>query len=106
MGENKNMNISTSKKTKSVTLLTTILLLTSILITAISIQAQSDPDVEGYPDLKPLPAGVTPDYTHETTAYLSFRPTLVGVGQSVLVNMWTTPGMYHAFYMCDYKVTI
>ena len=62
--------------------------------------------VSGYPNLNPKPEGVTPDYSFPTTAFLSFRPNPIGVGQLLLVNIWTTPGVYHAFYMCDYKVTI
>jgi len=60
----------------------------------------------GMPTLGPLPSGVTPQYTIATTAYMSVTPDPVGVGQSVLINVWTSPGMYHAFYMCDYKVDI
>jgi len=58
------------------------------------------------PNLGPLPAGVTPTYTIVTRAYLSFRPNPIGVGQSLLINVWTSPGQYHSFYMCQYKVTI
>ncbi len=62
--------------------------------------------VDGMPVLKPLPAGVTPQYTIETRAYLSFRPNPIGVGQNLLVNIWTSPGQYHCFYMCDNIVEI
>ena len=41
----------------------------------------------------PLPSGVAVDFTSPTTTFLSFRPTLVGVGQSVLVNMWISPAL-------------
>jgi outer membrane protein assembly factor BamB len=58
------------------------------------------------PTLDTLPDGVTPDYTIETKAYLSFSPNPIGVGQLLLVNVWTSPGMYHAFYMQGYEVTI
>jgi hypothetical protein len=60
----------------------------------------------GTPTLGPLPSGVTPDFTHESTAYLSVTPNLVGIGQSLLLNLWTIPGMYHAFYMQGYTVQI
>jgi hypothetical protein len=66
----------------------------------------TDLTIPGMPILKPLPEGVTPDYTIDTTAYLSFTPNPIGVGQTLLVNMWTTPGMYHAFYANDYTVSI
>ena len=54
----------------------------------------------------PLPSGVTPDYQVDTTAYLSFRPNPVGVGQPVLVNVWLTPATHVSRYLSDYKVTI
>jgi len=53
-----------------------------------------------------LPPGAVPKYTHDTHAFLSARPGLVGVGQSVLVNIWISPGLYHAFFCPDFKITI
>jgi hypothetical protein len=84
------------------------------MVIAIPIQAQEGPthtgdvttDIEGYPDLNPKPIDVTPDFSFDTVAYLSVRPNPIGVGQSLLVNIWTTPGTHHSFYMCDFKVTI
>jgi outer membrane protein assembly factor BamB len=105
-------------KTKATTLMTIVLLMASITLVTMSavpvktVQAQlseigtSPSTLEGYPNLGPLPSGVTPAYTYESRAYLSFRPNPIGVGQSLLVNVWTSPGMYHAFYMQAYKVTI
>ena len=58
------------------------------------------------PHLGPLTAGVTPAYTLTSKAYLSFTPNPIGVGQMLLVNVWTSPGMYHAFYMQGYTVFI
>jgi hypothetical protein len=66
----------------------------------------SPTNVYGYPTLGDLPPGVTPDFTFDKIAFLSFRPNPIGIGQSLLVNIWTTPGVYHAFYMHGYKVTI
>lgn len=54
----------------------------------------------------PLPSGVTPDLTVHTTAYLSFRPNPVGVGQTILVNMWETPPLHVSRYFVGYTVTI
>ena len=98
------MKFSTNKKTKTLALFTTILLLASIMSMVMPLKAQED--AYGYPELESLPQGVTPEYTFDKIAFLSFRPNPIGVGQSLLVNLWTTPGTYHAFYMHDYKVTI
>jgi hypothetical protein len=53
-----------------------------------------------------LPPGAVPKYTYDTHAYLSARPSTVGVGQPVLVNIWVQPGLYHGFFCPDFKVTI
>jgi hypothetical protein len=37
---------------------------------------------------------------------MSLRPNPIGVGQSLLVNVWVSPGTYHAFYMANFKVDI
>ncbi len=55
--------------------------------------------------IHPLPAGVTPDDTFDAFAQLSFRPTTVGVGQTILVNLWVTPALQPSRYFKDYKVT-
>jgi len=60
----------------------------------------------GYPDLGPLPAGVTPAYEWATTAYLAVEPDVCGVGQTLLIEVWASPGMYHAFYGEGYIVNI
>lgn len=58
------------------------------------------------PHLGPLPAGTTPQYTITQTAYMSLTPNPIGVNQQLLVNVWTSPGMYHAFYGQGYEVEI
>jgi hypothetical protein len=133
------MQLLTTKKTKTVALMTTIILMTSIMLTAIPLagaRSASDPtsgiDWNGFSDhydsatmgvwpqfdtsspnipvaalIYPgLPPGAVPEYTHGTNAFLSCRPRPVGVGQTVLVNVWISPGLYHAFFCPDYKVTI
>jgi hypothetical protein len=106
------MQLSENKKKTTFALLPTILLLVSIILTVTPVNAQlthltnPEEDLVGYPDLNPLPSGVTPTYTIETVAYMSFRPQPAGLNQPVLVNIWSSPGMYHSFYMCDYVVDI
>jgi len=53
-----------------------------------------------------MPSGLTPDVTAKSTAYLSFRPSPVGVGQAVLVNMWICPAPGAARKFLDLTVTI
>ncbi len=54
----------------------------------------------------PLPSGVTPDVTIVSDVYISARPNPVGVGQTILVNIWLDPGPSYARYLSDYKVTM
>jgi hypothetical protein len=96
-------------KTKMTITIAILLLLVPVTLLAMPIQlveAQTE-----YTNMQeggsiPLPDGVTPDVTVETTAYLSFRPNPVGVGQTILVNMWLNPATHASRYFTDYKVTI
>jgi hypothetical protein len=54
----------------------------------------------------PLPAGVTPDYTTISYAYLSARPPVLGIGQTLLVNVWICPGVFVGNYFVGYVVTV
>ena len=86
--------------------------MTSIMLTAIRVQAQSNLPAGVTPkNLQeggsiPLPAGVTPDLTLDTNPALSFRPNPVGVGQTILVNLWLHPPVHVSRYLKDYTVKI
>jgi hypothetical protein len=54
----------------------------------------------------PLPPGVTPEFTVETVAYLSFSPNPIGVNQELLVNILTTPAPGSERGHTGYTVTI
>ena len=55
----------------------------------------------------PLPSGVTPDITLDTIAHLSFRPNPIGVGQTILVNLWLEPPTHVSrFFKEAFKVTM
>ena len=53
-----------------------------------------------------LPSGVTPDITVDTRAFLSFAPNPIGVGQTLLVNMWTNPPISPNRFQSGYSVEI
>ncbi len=53
-----------------------------------------------------LPSGVTPDVTVDTRAFLSFAPNPIGVGQTLLVNMWTNPPISPNRFQSGYSVEI
>jgi outer membrane protein assembly factor BamB len=91
------------------TVITVILLMASMTAAAfgqLSHVGNTPPSTPGYPTLGPLPAGVTATYTLNQIAYMSLSPNPIGVGQTLLVNVWASPGTYHAFYMQGYEVDI
>jgi hypothetical protein len=108
----KTVQISTRTKTKMISIPLTILLMASIAVLAMPVQAQEDGTHGGMPTgtgsgiSGPLPAGVTPSITVDTSAWLSFRPNPIGVGQTLLVNMWTTSPTSPMRYHQGYTVTI
>lgn len=90
-------------KISTKTIATMIIILMAIPITMLSVPAKATsglvgsigntpPTTQGFPNLAPLPAGVTPAYTIKQVAYLSCSPQTIGVGQELLVNVWCSPG--------------
>ena len=53
-----------------------------------------------------VPTGVTPDVTLQTTPYISFSPNPIGVGQSLLVNVWLQPSTSVSRAHTTFTVTI
>ena len=93
-----------SRKTTTAIALT--LLMASITLMSIPVQSQDDTPHGGSTSGMPggsiqLPSGVTPDVSYPTLAYISFRPTPVGVGQPLLVNVWLQPPIHVARYFKD-----
>lgn len=101
-----------SEKTKAATAISVILLLASTILAAVvSVQAQD----ENYPHggqagptqfATSPPAGVTPAIVVDVDPYLSFRPNPIGVGQTLLVNIWATPPPAANRYLSYFTVTI
>jgi hypothetical protein len=83
------------------------LLMTSVSIVALPAEAQQNSNQN--PRLQgsiPLPSGVTANITVETLIFLSFRPNPVGVGQSVLVNIWFNPPTHYNRYLAGISVDV
>ncbi len=96
-----------TKKFKSFTAIAIILLLSSIATTINLTQAQTYTNQqEGGSVPGPLPAGKTADRLESTRSFLSFSPTTIGVGQTLLVNLWLNPALHVSRYFKDYAVTI
>ncbi len=97
-------------KSKAITIIITIVMTTSIAALTIPVQAQEQAHggqpVAGYEGPAQPPAGVTPDYTIDSLAFLSVSPNPCGVGQELLVNVWTTFPSGEGKYQVGYAITI
>ncbi len=79
-----------------------VLLVASVMLTLYTpVKAQVDQPTSGT-----LPAGASVNWTFTTYPRLSFTPNPIGVGQTLLVNLWVTPPPTADRFMKDYKVTI
>jgi hypothetical protein len=101
-------------KTKSFALIVIAILMASVTMIAMPIQPVKAQEGEhgGTPGAAsieggiPLPSGVTPGYSVVTKAFMSFRPNPIGLGESLLVNMWITPPQNPYRYVAGYIVTL
>ncbi len=80
-----------------------LLSMLSLILSGNSVEGQLAPT---QPSSGELPAGTTVDFTVETTPYISVRPSTVGLGQQVLVNIWLLPAPHTQRALRDMKVTI
>ena len=71
----------------------TVLLMASAMFMAMQVQPTQAQLATEQPASGPLPSGVTVEATLTTVTFLSFRPNPIGVGQTLLVNFWVTPGV-------------
>jgi hypothetical protein len=93
-------------KTKLAIALAVALLMTSFTLVAVQVHAQAHGGTPGVVTGGPLPAGVTPEFTCQSGAYLSFSPNPIGVGQTLLVNCWTIPASGANRAHTGYTITI
>jgi len=86
-------------KPKATAVILTILMVTSIAMIAVPASAQNENQphggvspVNGYVGPTTKPANAPPDTIDiPTTAYIGFRPNPIGIGESLLINIWITP---------------
>jgi hypothetical protein len=107
------LKISANKIKLSVTTILILTMILSIMPLTMPAKAQTTlptgtvaTNLQEGGGIHPLPSGVTPDFTTETFAFLSFRPNPVGINQIILVNLWVTPAIHPSRYFKDFKVTI
>ena len=54
----------------------------------------------------PLKSGDVANGTFDTDVWISIRPNVIGVGQTVLVNVWATPASNAQRKLMGYHITI
>ena len=95
------MSISLRKTRKSYSIFVILLLIASLTMMLNTIPLAKAQQTTG-----PLPSGVTPDFRVETTAYMSIRPSVVGLGQTFIVNLFPIPAPNANREFKNLKVTI
>jgi len=71
-----------------------------------TINTSGSPPGGGYEGPTTIPSGKTVDYTIRPQAFLSVTPPVIGVNQSLLVNLWITFPSGEGKYMASYRVVI
>jgi hypothetical protein len=96
------------KRTKlAIAIALIMLMITSTFSIVMPVEAQSSPtNLQEGGSIHPIPSGVTPDYSFDSFAQLSFRPNPVGVGQPIIINLWVTPAIHPSRYFKDFTLTI
>ena len=98
-----------TKLKTATTIILMLMMASAVLMATETVKAQTTTytnQQEGGSVPGPLPSGVTAGRTETTRAFLSFSPNPIGVGQTLLVNMWLNPALHVSRYHSDYKVTI
>ncbi|HLN44875.1 MAG TPA: PQQ-binding-like beta-propeller repeat protein [Candidatus Sulfotelmatobacter sp.] len=96
-------------KTIMIFAVVTILLIAATIFLAVPVKAQEEHGGNALApnwDYKAIPAGVTPKYTITSIPFMSLSPNPIGVGQTVLVNLWFTYTAAENRFLADFKVTI
>ena len=93
-------------KTKLAIAISFAFLLASFASISVQVHAQAHGGTAGTITGGPLPAGVTPEFTYQPHAYLSFSPNPIGIGQELLVNAWTIPAPGANRAHTGYTITI
>ena len=100
-------NLKTSKNTQKILAISTIILLTAVMFLAVPTQAEVI--TIGAPELADwsttVPEGITPSISIDTRSYISLSPNPIGVGQSLLINLWLEPPSQYNRYFSGFTVT-
>jgi hypothetical protein len=83
--------INQGEKKMKIPQITTIMVILLIALIPLSINTQPAKADINQPSPGPMPSGANPNVTIATIPFLSVTPNPVGVGQTILVNVWLHP---------------
>lgn len=104
-------NFNKSPKGKSATAIVLVLLMTSVMLFAIApspanaqLQTAGAPTYTAWPTS--IPSGKTASVTIATEAFMSVTPSPIGVGQTVLINLWLEPPSHYTRFFSGFTVSV
>lgn len=101
--EKKIMTSTFNKAKTAITIAIIAVLLMSIAVPFMDLPAKAQSII---PPVIDVPSGVTPTITVDTISYMSYRPNPIGLGQSVLFNLWLEPPTTYSRYLTGLTVTL
>ncbi|HLN44858.1 MAG TPA: PQQ-binding-like beta-propeller repeat protein [Candidatus Sulfotelmatobacter sp.] len=95
-----------NKMTKTTSILAIILMMASITLITVTVQPVQAQLAAKQPHSGPLQTGDVANGTFDSQTWISARPKVVGIGQSVLINVWTTPAANAGRKLLGYHIII
>ena len=99
------MKIS-EKTQKSIAIAIVVIMMASVMLISVSVQPVQAQVAAKQPYSGPLKAGDIASGTYKTETWISIRPKVVGIGQIVLVNVWSTPASNAQRRLLGYHIMI
>ena len=93
-------------KNKAISITIVVLLMASAILIVVPIQPVQAQLAPKQPYSGPLKTGDVANGTFHTDVWISIRPKVLGIGQTVLVNVWTTPASAAGRKLLGYHITI
>ena len=95
------------KRTKTIfSIAIVVILMASVILITAPVQPVQAQLSTTQPYSGPLKTGDVANGTFTTDVWISIRPKLIGVGQTLLVNVWTTPASNAQRKLLGYHITI
>jgi hypothetical protein len=91
---------------KTIVIAIVVLLMASVILISVPVKPAQAALSPKQPYSGPLKPGDVADGTFYTEVWISIRPKVIGVGQTLLVNVWATPASNAQRKLMGYQITI